>query len=176
MFNAKSKNLWLNLNSSLWFVPTLIVFVAAGLAILFIYMDATGDFAALTDNEFLFGAGAAGARGMLGAIGSSMITVAGLIFSLTISTLAQASSQYTPRILRITLIWRLLQYPLILLFVVTAFGMLYYFAPNIKQRNARTIVFGTLVGVVLWLGLSFGLKQYLRHFSKAQFGITIIEI
>lgn len=64
-----------------------------------------------------------------------------------------------------TLIWRLLQYPLILLFVVTAFGMLYYFAPNIKQREARTIVFGTLVGVVLWLGLSFGLKQYLRHFS-----------
>jgi uncharacterized membrane protein len=51
-------------------------------------------------HPLLFGAGADGARGMLSAIAGSMITVAGLIFSLTLSTLAQVSSQYTSRLLR----------------------------------------------------------------------------
>ena len=45
-------------------------------------------------------AGAEGARGMLTAIASSMITVAGVAFSVTIVTLSLASTQYTPRILR----------------------------------------------------------------------------
>jgi uncharacterized membrane protein len=51
-------------------------------------------------HPLLFGAGADGARGMLSSIAGSMITVAGLIFSLTLSTLAQVSSQYTSRLLR----------------------------------------------------------------------------
>lgn len=54
----------------------------------------------LKDYPLVFGAGSDGARGMLTAIAGSMITVAGLIFSLTLSTLAQISSQYTPRVLR----------------------------------------------------------------------------
>ena len=48
----------------------------------------------------LFGAGAEGSRGLLAAIASSMITVAGVTFSITIVALALASSQYTSRILR----------------------------------------------------------------------------
>jgi uncharacterized membrane protein len=48
----------------------------------------------------LFGAGAEGARGLLAAIASSMITVAGVAFSVTMVTFALAASQYTSRILR----------------------------------------------------------------------------
>lgn len=48
----------------------------------------------------LFGAGAEGSRGMLSAIATSMITVAGVTFSITIAALSQASSQYSPLILR----------------------------------------------------------------------------
>lgn len=48
----------------------------------------------------LFGAGADGSRGMLTAIASSMITVAGVTFSITIVALSLASTQYTPRVLR----------------------------------------------------------------------------
>ncbi len=94
------KALWLNLDSSLWFVPTLMVvaalFAAYGLVHLDLYVGAdwTGRY------PLLFGAGAAGARGMLAAIAGSMITVAGLIFSLTLATLAQVASQYTSRLLR----------------------------------------------------------------------------
>jgi uncharacterized membrane protein len=48
----------------------------------------------------LFGAGAAGSRGMLSTIAGSMITVAGVVFSITIVSLSLASSQYSSRVLR----------------------------------------------------------------------------
>ncbi|MEO8377607.1 MAG: DUF2254 domain-containing protein, partial [Candidatus Sumerlaeota bacterium] len=48
----------------------------------------------------LFGAGPAGARGMLSTIAGSMMTVVGVTFSMTLVTLVLASSQYTSRILR----------------------------------------------------------------------------
>ena len=96
----KLKFLWLKLDSSLWFVPTMMVvaslFAAYWLVRLDVYIGAkwTARF------PLLFGAGAAGARGMLAAIAGSMITVAGLTFSLTLATLAQVASQYTSRLLR----------------------------------------------------------------------------
>ncbi|MEP7087075.1 MAG: DUF2254 domain-containing protein [Gemmatimonadota bacterium] len=55
---------------------------------------------ALAQFPRLFGAGAAGARGMLSTIAGSMITVAGVTFSITIAAVAQTSAQYTPRVLR----------------------------------------------------------------------------
>src|SRR5919112_903673 len=92
--------LWLNLNASLWFVPTLMVTGAILLAFALIFVDVRIEHDWLDKYPLLFGAGSDGARGMLTAIAGSMITVAGLIFSLTLSTLAQVSSQYTPRVLR----------------------------------------------------------------------------
>ncbi|MGY2132581.1 DUF2254 domain-containing protein [Hymenobacter sp. HD11105] len=92
--------LWLNLNASLWFVPTLMVTGAVLLAFALVFVDLRIEHDWLEEYPLLFGAGSDGARGVLTAIAGSMITVAGLIFSLTLSTLAQVSSQYTPRVLR----------------------------------------------------------------------------
>ncbi len=91
---------WLDLNSSLWFVPTLMVAAAMLLAYGLVEYDNAFANDWTKQHPLLFGAGADGARGMLSAIAGSMITVAGLIFSLTLSTLAQVSSQYTSRLLR----------------------------------------------------------------------------
>ena len=92
--------LWQNVNASLWFVPTLMVTAAILLAFSLVFLDAGISHDWLPDYPLLFGAGADGARGMLTAIATSMVTVAALIFSLTLSTLAQVSSQYTSRVLR----------------------------------------------------------------------------
>jgi uncharacterized membrane protein len=70
------------------------------LAIALIELSASIDTATYARLPRLFGAGADGARGMLSTIAGSVITVAGVTFSLTIGALAQASSQYTPRVLR----------------------------------------------------------------------------
>ena len=96
----KLKQLWNELRSSLWFVPGLIVLSSILVAFALIEVDSRVSREMLIKYPRLFGAGADGSRGMLTAIGGSMMTVAGVTFSLTLASLAQASSQYTPRILR----------------------------------------------------------------------------
>ena len=96
----KPRDLWTDLRSSFWFVPALIVCGAVTLAFAVIEMDRM-----LAPNvgdswPRLFGAGAAGSRGMLSTIAGSMITVAGVIFSITIVSLSLASSQYSSRVFR----------------------------------------------------------------------------
>ena len=80
-------------------MPTLIVIGSAVLAESLIEIDRISD-RLLADFPRLFGAGAEGSRGMLSSIASSMITVAGVTFSITIVALSQASSQFSSRILR----------------------------------------------------------------------------
>ncbi len=94
------RQLWGAVRDSLWFVPTLSVLTAVLLAIALIDLDS------ILGNEMwlrwprVFGAGAEGSRSMLSAIATSMITVAGVVFSITIVALAQTSTQYSSRILR----------------------------------------------------------------------------
>ena len=80
--------------------PALIVLAALALAITLVDLDSRLDAELWVAWPRLFGAGAAGSRGMLEAIATSMITVAGVVFSITIAALAQASSQYSSRLLR----------------------------------------------------------------------------
>ncbi len=94
------KLVWSNLQGSFWFVPSLIVALSIGLAVALIETDATGTQPWMARWPRVFGAGAAGARGMLSTIAGSMMTVVGVTFSMTLVTLALASSQYTSRILR----------------------------------------------------------------------------
>jgi len=94
------RNLWRDINASLWFVPTLMVAGAMALAYGLVKLDMRIDHGWVKDYPLLFGAGASGARGVLTAIAGSMMTVASLGFSLTLSTLGQVSSQYTSRVLR----------------------------------------------------------------------------
>lgn len=84
--------------ASLWFVPALMVLAGVGLAILLVDLEPGVDLGSRWPR--VFGVGADGARSMLSAIAQSMITVAGVIFSVTIVALANAASQYSPRVLR----------------------------------------------------------------------------
>ncbi|MGK2935464.1 MAG: DUF2254 domain-containing protein [Gemmatimonadaceae bacterium] len=92
---------WDDLRSSLWFIPALIVAGAVVLAVGLIEAEAFADREFLASRwPLLFGAGAEGSRGLLSTIAGSMITVAGVTFSITVVALTLASSQYTSRILR----------------------------------------------------------------------------
>jgi uncharacterized membrane protein len=95
------RRFWADLRSSLWFVPSFMVIGAIGLAILLIELSDLVGTESLQDGwPRLFGAGEDGSRELLGAVAMSMITVTGVVFSVTVLTLAQASSQYSPRLLR----------------------------------------------------------------------------
>lgn len=91
---------WSRLLYTLWFVPVVVVAGHVLLAVVLVEVSGQVDREALTRWPRLFGASAGSSRDMLAAIAGSMITVAGVTFSLTMVAVTQASNQYTPRILR----------------------------------------------------------------------------
>jgi len=96
----KLKHLWGDLSASFWFLPTLIVAFSTILALGLIEVDSFMNQDWMDNWPRLFGAKAEGASGILVTIAGSMMTVVGVTFSMTLVTLALASSQYTSRILR----------------------------------------------------------------------------
>ena len=97
--SLKIRYWWAESRASFWFVPAMIVAGAVGLATLMVTIDASFELPFVDRWPLLFGAGAAGSRGLLTAVASSMITVAGVVFSITIVALSLTSSQYTSRVL-----------------------------------------------------------------------------
>jgi len=90
---------WGRLNSSFWFVPTVMAVAAVALSFLLIEIDALNDADQIDDPSAPFAFGPEGARAILSVIASSMITVASLIFSITMLSLQLASSQFGPRVI-----------------------------------------------------------------------------
>ncbi len=91
---------WLALRSSLWFVPSLLVGVGVVLAAALIRVETLLPETGIPRLARLLTNSAEGARAMLAAVAGSMITVAGVVFSITMVTLSLASSQFSPRVLR----------------------------------------------------------------------------
>ena len=91
--------LWVSIRDSLWFIPGLSALAGVLLATLLVQVPPPTDSGTLTE-LWLFGGGAEGARGVLSTIAGSLITVTGVVFSVTIVALQLASSQFTPRVLR----------------------------------------------------------------------------
>ena len=92
---------WLRLRESLWFIPGVMTLLAIAAAFGTLVLDrrllASGH---AREMWFVFGVGAEGVRGVLSAIAGSIITVTGVVFSITIVALQLASTQFTPRVLR----------------------------------------------------------------------------
>ena len=63
-------------------------------------------------------------------------------------------------------IWHVfVRWPLIVLFLVISFEMVYNFAPNLGKRpNRHWVTPGGVAGVSLWLAACFGLRIYLIYF------------
>jgi len=61
--------------------------------------------------------------------------------------------------------WRVVQWPIALLFVVISFALLYYWGPDAKQQW-QWITPGSLVGVITWIGASLLFRVYLHFFNS----------
>jgi uncharacterized membrane protein len=88
---------WMLLRSTFWFVPGLMIIAAGLLAGLALAIDASPLGLQLPD--WVSAGGADGARALLSTVAGSMVTVAGLGFSITIVALVLASTQFGPRLL-----------------------------------------------------------------------------
>jgi len=96
---SRARIAWSHVRDSLWFLPGTLTVGAAALAFVLVGIDRHVPSGMLPELWF-FGGGADGARGVLSAIAGSLITVTGVVFSVTIVALQLASTQFTPRVLR----------------------------------------------------------------------------
>jgi membrane protein len=62
--------------------------------------------------------------------------------------------------------WVILQWFFVLGFVLLAFNLLYFFAPNLKDSKWRWLLPGSILAVVIWLLISFGFRLYLHFFNN----------
>ena len=65
-----------------------------------------------------------------------------------------------------TIAWRVLQWPIALLFLLLTFDLIYYLAPNDRRPKRRLWTGGAITAVVLWLLVSFGFRLYLHFFNS----------
>lgn len=67
------------------------------------------------------------------------------------------------------LAWKILNLPVVVFFVLLGIALVYYFAAAVRQ-HWRWVTPGSVVGLVLWLGMSYGLRFYVANF--ADYGAT----
>lgn len=92
--------LWDSIRSSFWFVPTLLALGAVAAAFGMVALDRAVKGSWIEAVGWTYTGGPEGARLLLSTVASSVITVAGVVFSITIAALTLASAQFGPRLLR----------------------------------------------------------------------------
>jgi membrane protein len=65
-----------------------------------------------------------------------------------------------------TITWKIVQWPLVLMFVLLSFSLIYYFAPDLHDQDWKWITPGSMIGVALWLLVSFAFRGYLHFFDS----------
>ncbi|MBC7931299.1 MAG: YihY/virulence factor BrkB family protein [Rubrivivax sp.] len=63
-------------------------------------------------------------------------------------------------------VWKVVQWPIVLVFVLLAFALIYYFGPDVRDQDWKWLTPGAIVGVALWLLVSFAFKAYLSYFNS----------
>ena len=90
---------WNSVTDSYWAVPTLMTVCAGLLAVVLVQMELHGWLPQMSGLVWIDSTEPEGVRTLLGAIAGSMITVAGVTFSMTLVALSYAAGQVGPRLL-----------------------------------------------------------------------------
>ncbi len=62
--------------------------------------------------------------------------------------------------------WKIIQWPVVFAFLILAFALIYYFAPDLHEQKWQWLTPGAAIGVALWLLVSFGFRLYLQYFDS----------
>lgn len=166
---ARLKLLWVTMRDSLWFLPATFTIGAAALALTLVEIERrTGDLFG-DSRHWLWGGGVEGARGVLSAIAGGLITVTGVVFSVTIVALQLASSQFTPRLLRNFTADRSNQVVLAVLISTFTYSLLVLRAVQGQEGDAPPFVpriAATLAVVFVLVSIGF-LIHFIDHASKS---------
>ena len=103
---------------------------------------------------------------MLLTISLSVLIVSALVIILYGGSIGEAIASRFGFSNAFTTVWKILQWPIALIFVLATFNLIYNFAPNISRRQREFFTPGALVGVALWLLVSFAFRIYLHYFNS----------
>ncbi len=169
VFPAWAQSWWDDIKDSLWLLPTVFTLVCGAMAVMLVHIDSgltVRD--SLVRNPLLFGGGAEGARGVLSAIASSVVTVTGTIFSIVIVALQLASGQFTPRVMRHFTGDRINQ--LVLAVMIGTFTYSLLVLRTIRsaddQRGLFVPAISVSFGILLALVCIGGLILFIHHSAK----------
>lgn len=158
--------------STFWLVPAVCVIISVGLAIGLVALD---DALPATHAVFVFPGPPAGARSFLSSIIQAMISFTGLVFSITILVLQLSSGQFSPRVLRMFLGDRTIQFALGIFVATFVYAMVVHRAIRgttgqgaFVPRIAVTVAFAFVLASV---GLFI---HYIAHIANLVRVATII--
>ncbi|TAL26525.1 MAG: DUF2254 domain-containing protein, partial [Frankiales bacterium] len=161
------------LRSGFWAVPSVCVALSIALALALVEADRRLN----GSLSVTFGAGPDGAREVLGAITTAMITFTGLVFSITVVVLQLTSSQFSPRVLRTFLRDRQTQWALGVFTATFVYSLLVLRTVRTGDDGQQQFVPGLATNVAVGLLLlSVGLfVSYIHHISTAIQVSSIID-
>ena len=93
------------------------------------------------------------------------LTITALIIILYGGNIAKFVGNHTGMSAYLVLAWEIVQWPVALFFLISAFALLYFWGPDAEQ-DWQWITPGSLVGVLLWVGVSFIFRGYLHYFNS----------
>jgi len=99
-------------------------------------------------------------------IAMSLLLITALVLVLAGGNLVEFVGQVVELSAASLILGKVLQWVFAAGFVVLAFAIIYYFAPDVKERHWYWITPGSVVGVLLWAGASAGLRGYLHFFNS----------
>ncbi|WNM62722.1 YihY/virulence factor BrkB family protein [Candidatus Nitrospira neomarina] len=105
----------------------------------------------------------AGMTAVLLTLGAAVFFITSLILILAGEEVSQWVTAVTGLEWWSTLGWPLLQWPIIVLLMLMAINLVYYWAPN-SDHEWQWIKPGSMLAVFLWIILSLGLKFYVENF------------
>lgn len=163
------------LSSKFWLLPTLIIVLILGLLAATVRVESPLISGGIASTLFTH-ASTQSARHILAAIATAVMTVVGVLFSITIVVLQQVSSQYSPRVIENFIRSRVSQ--LVLGFYIGTFGyclLLLRVMPEVETSagspSTRLSVSVAILLAMICLAL---LIYYIHHIAKAIKSIHIL--
>ena len=158
----KIQNRWYRFRANFWFIPALIAIAAILLSFTTTAIDNVFINRQHIAPWLLYSGGPDGARTVLSVIAGSMMTVAGVVFSITIVVLSLASSQFGPRLIRNFMDVRANQAVLGIFVATFMYCILGLHGADATQDGHFTPSLSVTIGVFLSL-VSLGLLIYFIH-------------
>lgn len=168
-----SLKLWHAVSSSYWFIPTLMALAAVLASEVMLLLDGRLAPDLVGKLPLVYISQPAGAREVLSTIAGSMITVAGVTFSITIVALSLTSEQYGPRLLSNFMRDRGVQITLGTFVATYLYCLLVLRAVQTAEESSFAPNLSLAVGVVLSV-LSLGALIYFIHHVATSIQVTTI--